>query len=378
MIIEQSLEWNATLYLNFIDFQKAFDSVDRETIWKLLNYYGIPEILISLIKELYEEATCQVIHNGKLTEPFNIQTGVRQGCMLSPMIFLLVVDWVMTQTTKDKNTGIQWTFTQHLEDLDFADDICLTSQKQQHMQIKTDNLAKEAAKTGLLINKDKTELIKINAKQQTPIKLEGENVKEVTSFTYLGSIVSASGGTDEDVKARIGKARHAFITLRPVWKSTSLSLKNKLRIFNSNVKSVLLYGSETWRVTKSISNKIQVFINSCLRQLLGIRWPDRITNEELLNRTNQEPINKVISRRKWRWIGHTLRKPRDDITRQALYWNPQGKRKVGRPRQSWRRSCEEELKENGHTWGSISKISQNRVRWRAVVEALSSTRTNRI
>ena len=136
IIIEQSLEWQSTLYLNFIDFRQAFDSVDRDTIWQLLRHYGIPQTLITLIQELYEGATCQVIHNGKLTEEFEVKTGVRQGCMLSPMIFLLVVDWVMRQATKTGKTGIQWTLNQSLEDLDFADDLCLMSQKNQHMQQK--------------------------------------------------------------------------------------------------------------------------------------------------------------------------------------------------------------------------------------------------
>ena len=82
-------------------------------------------------------------------------------------------------------------------------------------------------------------------------------------------------------KARISKARHAFALLRPVWRTTSLSLKTKLRIFSSNVKSVLLYGSETWRLTSTLINKIQVCVNKCLRRILGIRWPERIRNEDL-------------------------------------------------------------------------------------------------
>ena len=309
IIIEQFLEFQSTLYLNFIDFQKAFDSVDRNTIWKLMQHYGIPETFILLIQQLYNEnAACQVIHNGKLTEPFSVQTGVRQGCMLSPMIFLMVVDWIMRESTKNNSTGIRWTLTSFLEDLDFADDLCLMSQKHQHMQQKTDKLAEEAAKTGLQVNTDKTEVMKINPKQQNPVTLQGNNLTEVTSFTYLGSIVSTDGGADADIKARINKARHVFVTLRPIWKSSSLSRKNKLRIFNSNVKSVLLYGSETWRVTDTLNKKIQTFINKCLRQILNIRWPETISNAELWRQTNQDPIGQQIARRKWRWIGHTLRK----------------------------------------------------------------------
>ncbi|CAH8868307.1 unnamed protein product [Trichobilharzia szidati] len=79
-----------------------------------------------------------------------------------------------------------------------------------------------------------------------PITINAMDLKEVTSFTFLGSIVSTTGGTDEDVKSRIGKARNTFINLKPIWKSSSLTINNKIRIFNINdVKSVLPYGSET-------------------------------------------------------------------------------------------------------------------------------------
>ncbi|RUS90025.1 hypothetical protein EGW08_002212 [Elysia chlorotica] len=136
IIIEQSLEWQAPLYCIFVDFQKAFDSVDREVIWRLMHHYGFPPKFINIIRQLYENATCQVIHNGKLTEPFTVQTGVRQGCILSPTIFLMVIDWVMRQSTTGKRTGIQWTLTKQLEDLDFADDIALLSHKYQDAQEK--------------------------------------------------------------------------------------------------------------------------------------------------------------------------------------------------------------------------------------------------
>ncbi|RUS87436.1 hypothetical protein EGW08_004811 [Elysia chlorotica] len=222
IIIEQSLEWQSPLYTVFVDFQKAFDSVDREIIWKLMHYYGIPTKFITIIQTLYEDATCQVIHDGKLTEPFNVQTGVRQGCLLSPTIFLIVIDWVMRQATKNQRTGIQWTLMRQLEDLDFADDISLLSHKLDDAQKKLCRVAEEAEKTGLQINISKTEVMRVNSKQQNPIRLHEEDIKEANKFTYLGSIVNKDGGSDEDIKCRIIKARQAFITLRQIWKSKTL------------------------------------------------------------------------------------------------------------------------------------------------------------
>ena len=104
--IEQSIEWQIPLYMNFIDFEKAFDSVDRNVIWQLMGHYGVPPKFIKLIQELYEAASCQVIHNGKLSEPFEMNTGVRQGCLLSPMIFIMVVDWIMREVESQGKTGV--------------------------------------------------------------------------------------------------------------------------------------------------------------------------------------------------------------------------------------------------------------------------------
>ncbi|VDO57276.1 unnamed protein product [Schistosoma margrebowiei] len=81
----------------------------------------------------------------------------------------------------------------------------------------------------------------------------------------MGSIIDEHGRSDADVKERIGKARAAYLQLRNIWNSKQLSTNTKVRIFNTNIKSVLLYGAEAWRTTKSIIQKIQVFINNCLR-----------------------------------------------------------------------------------------------------------------
>ena len=114
--------------------------------------------------------------------------------------------------------------------------------------------------------------------------------------------------------------QHSFSMLRPVWRSKEISLRTKLRIFNTNVKSVLMYGVATLRVTKNISAKIQAFTNRCLRNILGVRWPNTISNEDLLAKTQKEKMTTQIRRRKWKWIGHTLRKPHNNVTKQSLFF----------------------------------------------------------
>ena len=97
------------LYINFIDYQKAFGSVDRETMLKLLRHCGVP-VKIILIRCTFQNMSCRIAHAGQLSESSEEKTGVRQGCWLSPFLFLLVIDWIMKTTTTGRNSGIQWTF----------------------------------------------------------------------------------------------------------------------------------------------------------------------------------------------------------------------------------------------------------------------------
>ena len=140
------------------------------------------------------------------------------------------------------------------------------------------------------------------------VQVGGEQIEAVDKFTYLGSEIDASGGTDLDIESRIKKARSAFGILSPVWRNANLSTGLKLRLFKSNVVSVLLYGCCTWKVTSIVTSRLQIFVNRCLRKILRIYWPNNISNTELLQRANMEPVDVRMRRQKWGWIGHTLRK----------------------------------------------------------------------
>jgi len=128
IMIEQCIEWSSQLYAVFIDFEKAFDSVNREAMWKEVKNYGVPKQLIDLIKETYRGYMCRVVHKGCVLETFPVRARVRQGCILSPLMFLIVTDVVMHNVNRDRRRGIRWGLVDRLEDLDFADDLCLLSE----------------------------------------------------------------------------------------------------------------------------------------------------------------------------------------------------------------------------------------------------------
>ncbi|VDP18586.1 unnamed protein product [Schistosoma margrebowiei] len=162
IIVEQSIEWNSSLYINFIDYEKAFDSVDRTTLWKLLRHYGVPQKIVNIIQSSYDGLHHKIVHGGQLTKSFEVKTGVRQGCLLSPFLFLLVIDGIMKTSTSEGKHGIQWTSGMQLDDLDFADDLSLLSQTQQQMQEKTTSVAAASAAVGLNIHKGKSKVLRYN------------------------------------------------------------------------------------------------------------------------------------------------------------------------------------------------------------------------
>jgi hypothetical protein len=263
IIIEQSVEWQAILYVTSIDFEKAFQSVKRETMWLTLQEYGIPGKIIHIIKILYDGFRCKISHEGKLSEFVEVKNGVRQGCILSPNLFLLILDRVMKRVKGLKKRGLQWSMKQRLEDLDYADDICLLPQEFCDMKEKLKRVKEEAESAGLHISINKTKGMRVNTSNIQKFRLEETEMEEVESFVYLGSVVSEKRGTEEDVASRIKKANGVFVQLYPVWRNHNISKGVKIQILNTNVKSVLLYACETWKITSHIIRKLQIFVNKC-------------------------------------------------------------------------------------------------------------------
>ena len=158
---------------------------------------------------------------------------------MSPTVFLITLNEVLRAAVDTKNRGIRWGLSEHLEDLDYADDICLLSSKASDMQYKLNDLVEESAKVGLKLNSAKTKSLKARTSNTSSIyKVGNETVENTDSFTYLGSVITTDGGAKEDILHRISKAKGAFAQLNKIWNSSIISFKTKLRFFNSNVKTV--------------------------------------------------------------------------------------------------------------------------------------------
>ena len=368
-ILEQSNEWQLPIILNFVDFQKAFDSVDRKALWNILRVYGMPAKIIKLISSLYENSECTVLVDNEPTTPFKVNTGVRQGCVLSPLLFCIAIDFILRSNTT-LASGIIWNGNGGtLGDLDFADDICLLNSTYEDMQEKTNVLSQQAAKIGLRINKKKTEIMR-NLNNRDPVILDGECLKEVEKFTYLGSVMTISAECMPDIKNRLSKAACAMNKLNNVWKNKNIKQKTKLKIYRSNVLSVLLYGAETWSVNKTTGKRLAAFHLKCLRRILKIRWFDYVKNETVLERANVEDIEKVIKKRRWQYLGHALRMDPERLPRQAWEWAPKGKRKRGRPRGTIRSTIWNDMRIGQITHLNLAQKAQDRQGWRALLSAL--------
>ena len=155
---------------------------------------------------------------------------------------------------------------------------------------------------------NKTKIMKANTKSNNVVAVEGKALEETYCFTYLGSTIIKRGCPEEDTKARIQKARVAFLFLSIIWKSKLVKLKTKIWEYLILVSSQFYYIAPKRRITKHTVNKIQMFANSCLQRIMNVKWSVKVSNNTLWTKTNKLPVEIEIKRRKWRWTGHTLRK----------------------------------------------------------------------
>ena len=191
-ILEQRNEYNQPLAIAFVDFKAAFDSIDREKMYKILHDFGLPVKIVCLIRQMYLDSS-SVVRAGRCSSaPFPVQSGVKQGALLSPVLFNIVLDAVLRWSI-DNCDGVRIDNGRHITDMDYADDIALLAENAADLQRLLDRLDANAALVGLNISAQKTKVLFGSRAVSSPILLRGQVLDEVTSFTYLGSCITSNG-----------------------------------------------------------------------------------------------------------------------------------------------------------------------------------------
>lgn len=359
-LIEKCVEYNKPLVFIFVDYEKAFDSVDQHTMLRALSDGRIDYRYSTVIKYIYENATaCVRLHDN--TDKFNIERGVRQGDTISPKLFNSVLQYMFKQTNWD-NLGVNIN-GERLNHLRFADDIVLIADRFNDAILMLKNLNEESKKVGLKINFPKTKIM-TNLVLGEAINIDGTRVEETTSFKYLGHEITIGRDNQTlEISRRIGLAWAAYGNLKYVFKA---ELPNclKRKVFDQCVLPVLTYGAETLTLTKRTIKKIRVTQLAMERSMLGISLRDHIPNNEIRRRSGAADAVERITALKWNWAGHIARFDDDRWTRRILEWRPRSEafRNRGRPPTRWT----DDLKRVSTNW---MQAAQDRRQWKLLREA---------
>ena len=337
LIIEKHLQHQRDMFHNFIDFKKAFDRVWHKGLWSVLRGFNIDEGLVLLIQALYEHSSSAVIMNNQLGDYFRTTIGVRQGCLLSPVLFNIFLERIIHMTLHDYVPSIS-IGGRPICNLRFANDIDLMEGSAGELQDLTNRLVTSASAFGMEVSTEKSKIM-INSTTNTTanITMNGETLEEVTNFKYLGATLSSDGTCTAEIRIRIATATAAMASLEKIWKS-DISFKTKFKLYRSLVLSTLLYGCESWTLLAETERRIQAFEMKSMRKLLRISYLERKTNEFVQDQVTrlvgpQEPLLATVKRRKLQWFGHTTR--HDGLSKTILQGTVEGGRRRGRQRKSW-------------------------------------------
>ena len=331
IIIEKIRNTRDEACITFIEYSKAFNSVVHNHLFKVLTEMGFPAHLISLIANLYTDQKATIRWNGDHCDYFDIEKGVRQGCILSPHLFSIYTEQVMRDSELD-DEGVEIA-GDRISNLRNADDTALLADNYDSMCNILNKVNVAGEKSGLRLNAKKTKVIHVNSKTTpNPISVNGVDLEYVPDMKYLGSIKTCDGSCAKDVKTRIAMAKKKMIDLNNIWKDRGIPTVLKIQLLKSLIWPVMMYGSEAWTLRSDEVNKIEAAELWFYRRLLRVSWTDKRTNESILSELNTKRIlSSEINKRRLRYVGHAVRHKNTSLMSKVLMGRVEGKRKQGRP-----------------------------------------------
>ena len=265
-LTERAIEIQKDLNLCFIDYTKAFD----EEIMSILDSLNIDGKDLRIVRNIYWEQTAAMRIGNDLSAFQNIKRGVRPGCLLSPDLFPIYSEIIMRAL--EGMPGIK-VGGYNMNNIIYADDTVLIADNENELQEMLDTVARESEKKCLSLNKKKTEVMVISKKNCTPtcnIVMNGTVLKQVHKFNHLGSLITSDGRCINEIKRRMAQAKTSFQNMKSILTNKRLSLGVRNRVMQCYIEPILLYGCESWSMTKQTLSSIEAMGMWFLRRMLRV------------------------------------------------------------------------------------------------------------
>ncbi|CAG4934862.1 unnamed protein product [Colias eurytheme] len=361
LLIEKFQEMRCPLYLAFIDYKKAFDTLSHDSIWETLRTQNVEKEYIQVLKNIYSDCRSRVKLE-KVGPWFPVKRGVRQGDPISPKLFIATLESVISHLDWSQY-GIK-IGTKCLNHLRFADDLVLISQSGKDLQSMIDSLNIGSNRVGLEMNLCKTMLM-TNSVRRT-LSVGSEPLEYTDHYLYLGKQISFTRESNErEVERRSQLTWNKYWSLREIFKG-NLPIHLKTRLMNSCLLPCLTYACQTWKFNNNVRNKIITCQRGMERSMLNIRKIQKIRHTQIRQITNAKDGLAQALTLKWKWAGHVARLQDQRWTKKVTAWKgPLGKRKRGRPCARWE---DDLVKVAGVDWLELAKSRED---WTALEEAFT-------
>ena len=339
------------LYAAFIDFQKAFDTVNRDKLWKILEKIGVSTKMIKTLKAIYAYVKAIIRQGHEKTSEIDCPKGVRQGCLLSPLLFSLLVAEVAYQVAGGGRTGYQLVpGAQEIFALLFADDMVLLSLTPRGLQTQINNLKIAAESLGLIVNLNKTKILVYRKggflSKQEKWFFGTDEIEVVNSYKYLGYTMTTKLSVEIPLSEYAGKAKGRVISIfKTLYKLGKIEPGIFFKLFDTQIKPVMLYAAEMWGLASdeifSTIEKVHMF--ACKR-LLGVtfRTPNTLVRGEL----NRFPLKIDAQMRVVKYWLKIQYMDNDRIPKQAYLRELKEKNKPG----NWAEGIKLLLSTNGYAY----------------------------
>jgi len=377
-------------------------------MWMVLKRYGVPDHMQKLIISFHNDMHMHVRVDNEIGEPFNVTNGLRQGCIMAPVLFSMyaaaMVDYWKRHLPEDeiyvkmrsirggcipfhsvKGKQLYDSVNFQVLEFQYADDMAIIAPTYERLYQLIEGFHEMAMKWGMVLSFKKTKIMAIGHEGNLDDMNFGENtVEAVESFTYLGSVLHQSVTARNAVFARIGKACKSFgILWKSIFGRRDVSLEIKKEVYLSVVWGTLLYGAETWNLKKEDERNLEVFHRRCVRSMFRIsrhnQWKKHISHETLCSRMKiTRNICTHIRRLRMYWLSNIVCMPQYRLPRLATYgFFSSVRNKVGRPHKRWVELTRKDLEWFGYNpdlcgWYVAARDFQN---WHCDINECTEKRT---